>query len=295
MMISVHPIQDGFVAEVTGIDLALPLAQAARDEIQAALDEYAVLVLPGQPLTERQQLDFAACFGPLETAVSAAVYHAGKTRRLENPQLSDISNLDEQGGILEDFDIRRLINISNQLWHTDSSFRDPPASISMLSAQEIVPVGGTTEFADMRAAWDAMPADMRDRLRALSCEHDYFHSRSLSGHDFGTVPQAWRDAAPPVRHPLVRRHPHTGRASVYLASHIKRVLELDEAGSDALLAELMARCTRPEFVYRHRWRADDLVIWDNRCTMHRGRPFPQEYRRAMRRATVSETGPVTAA
>jgi alpha-ketoglutarate-dependent 2,4-dichlorophenoxyacetate dioxygenase len=288
-MINIQAMSDDFVAEVVGLDLSQPIAEDVAQAVMRALDQYGVLVLPDQPLTEEQQMAFAGHFGPLERAVSASgVYRSGKARRLHNPELSDISNLDETGEVLQEFDIRRLINISNQLWHTDSSFRKPAASVSMLSAQSIPPVGGLTEFADMRAAWDALPGALQARLDTLSCEHDYFHSRSLSGHDFGNVPQEWRDAAPPVVHPMVRTHPGSGRKSIYLASHIRQIVGLSEAESQSLLDELMAHSTQAQFVHRHRWRTNDLVIWDNRCTMHRGRPFPQHYKRAMRRATVQE-------
>lgn len=290
-MLTVYPILEGFAAEVIGVNLASDMEHEEIRALKSALDEYAVLVLPGQALEEEQQVKFAAHFGPLETSVSAAVYQVGEKRRLQKPQLSDISNLDEKGQVLEQFDLRRLINISNQLWHTDSSFRSPAASISILSAQEIAPVGGMTEFADMRAAWDALSEKTKEILRPLSAEHDYFHSRGLTGFDTSVVPSEWREAAPAVTHPLIRKHPNSGRESVYLASHIKRILGLDQQSSDELFDELMTTCTQAQFVYRHRWRTDDVVIWDNRCTMHRGRPFPAEYRRAMRRATVAETSP----
>lgn len=290
-MATITPVYDDFVAEVTGVDLAAGLDGEEFRHIQAALDRYAVLVLPDQPLTEEQQLAFAELFGPLETSVGASIYNAKSARRLSKPQLSDISNLDEQGGILTNQDVRRLINISNQLWHTDSSFKRTPASVSMLAAQEVTPVGGATEFADMRAAWDALPDARKEMLAPLIATHDYFHSRMLTGFDAGGIPDEWRERQPPVPQVLVRTHPVSGRKSLYLAAHISHIGDLDQEESLQLLDELMQFATRPEFVYRHRWRANDVVVWDNRYTMHRGRPFDESYRRSMRRATVQDAGP----
>ncbi len=290
-MISVFPVNEGFAAEVVGVDLCKELSTDTFKQIKAALDRYCVLVFPDQPLTEAQQLDFAAHFGPLEISVGASLYNADKPRRLEKPQLSDISNLDETGSVLSKGDLRRLINISNQLWHTDSSFKRIPASISMLSAQEIAPAGGMTEFADMRAAWDALPDEKKASIAHLIAEHDYFHSRGLTGFDVENVAEEWRLRQPPVPQTLVRTDANTGRKSLYLASHISRIFGFSQADSDALIDELMAFATKPDFVYRHRWRKNDLVIWDNRYTMHRGRPFDESYRRSMRRATVQDVGP----
>lgn len=290
-MMELTPVNPGFVAEVVGIDLRSPLPPEQAQALRDALDEYAVLVMPGQPLTEGEQLAVAKLFGPLEISVGASVYNAHRPRRLANAELSDISNLDESGGILGQTDIRRLINLSNQLWHTDSSFKRTPASVSLLSAQEVTPVGGATEFADMRAAWDALDAGMQARLGPLIATHDYFHSRGLTGFDTSGIPDEWRQLQPPVPQVLVRRHPATGRRSLYLASHISRIEGMEDEESRALVDELMAFATQPRFVYRHRWRIDDLVLWDNRATMHRGTGFNEKYRRSMRRATVQDTGP----
>lgn len=294
-MVTIAPVSDEFVAEITDVDLAAGLQAEDFQQISEALDKYAVLVLPNQPLNEEQQLAFATHFGPLEISVGASVYNASSPRRLEKPQLSDISNLNEQGHILDQHDIRRLINLSNQLWHTDSSFKRVPASVSILSAQEVPPVGGATEFADMRAAWDALPDEQRNKLEPLIATHDYFHSRMLTGFKVDSVPDDWRQRQPPVQQTLVRTHPATGRKSLYLAAHICQIGQLNTQDSLRLLDELMQFATRPEFVYRHRWRTNDVVIWDNRCTMHRGRPFSESYRRAMRRATVQDVAPTVTA
>ncbi|MGB3432507.1 TauD/TfdA dioxygenase family protein [Achromobacter sp.] len=293
-MIELTPVHAGFVAEVANIDLRAPLPAEDVEALRNALDRYAVLVVPDQALDEAGQMAVARLFGPLETSVGASVYNAHRPRRLNHAELSDISNLDERGGILDKGDIRRLINLSNQLWHTDSSFKRTPASVSLLSAQEIPPVGGATEFADMRAAWDALGETRQQRLAPLIAVHDYFHSRGLTDFDVGSVPPVWRELQPPVRQVLVRQHRATGRRSLYIASHISGIEGMDDDTSRELIDELMAFATQPQFVYRHRWRANDLVLWDNRCTMHRGAGFDEKYRRSMRRATVQDIGPTVA-
>ena len=290
-MLSITPVYQEFAAEVIGLTIADAVSPETFAEVRAALDKYAVLVFPDQPVTQDQQLRFAGLFGPLEMSVGATVYNADTPRRLDKPQLSDISNLDENGSLLSKNDMRRLINISNQLWHTDSSFKRVPASVSLLSAQEIAPVGGATEFADMRAAWDALSDEKKKSLEGLIAEHSYFHSRMLTGFDVSNVPDDWKQRQPPVPQTLVRTHPGSKRKSLYLAAHIQRIHDLDDEESRRLVNELMEFATQPQFVYRHRWRTNDVVIWDNRCTMHRGRPFDEKYRRSMRRATVQDTGP----
>lgn len=294
-MLTISPVYDDFVAEITGVDLSVGLNPEEFKQLSSALDRYAVLVLPDQPLSEDQQLSFASNFGPLETSIGASTYNASPVRRLQKPQLSDISNLNEQGRVLDQSDLRWLINLSNQLWHTDSSFKRIPASVSILSAQEVTPVGGATEFADMRAVWDALEDERKVELEPLIATHDYFHSRMLTGFRIDSVPDDWRERTPPVKQVLVRTHPATGRKSLYLASHISHIGQMSKEDSLRLLDELMQFATRPEFTYRHRWRTNDVVIWDNRCTMHRGRPFNKSDRRAMRRATVQDSAPTVAA
>lgn len=293
-MFEITPVNGDFVAEVADIDLNQPLSPALEQGLRDALAKYAVLVFPDQPLDEDRQLLVARIYGPLETSVGSYIANESKPRRLGNSQLSDISNLDEKGKLIGDDDIRRLLLLSNQLWHTDSSFKQTPASVSLLSAQEVSPVGGATEFADMRAAWDGLDPAAQAQVADRVAIHDYFHSRSLLGLESYSVPEEWRRRQPPVKQVLVRNNAHNGRRSLYLASHIKAIEGMGEAEGDALLARLMAFSTQPQFVYRHRWRPNDLVIWDNRCTMHRGTNYNQKYRRAMRRATVQDIGPTVA-
>ncbi|MBV7481493.1 TauD/TfdA family dioxygenase [Bordetella sp. BOR01] len=284
-----------FVAEVAGIDLRKPLSPELAQGLRDALNKYAVLIIPDQPLDEAQQLQVAQIYGPLETSIGSYIANDKKPRRLGHAQLSDISNLDEQGKLIGEADIRRLVLLSNQLWHTDSSFKKTPASASLLSAQEVSPVGGATEFADMRAAWDKLDPATQEQIRDLVAIHDYFHSRSLLGLEDYSIPQEWKERQPPVKQVLVRNNAHNSRRSLYLASHIKGIEGMSEQESRVLLDRLMTFSTQPQFVYRHRWRLNDLVIWDNRCTMHRGTNYNQAYRRAMRRATVQDIGPTVPA
>jgi alpha-ketoglutarate-dependent 2,4-dichlorophenoxyacetate dioxygenase len=288
-VISIDPVNTEFVAEIGDVDLAR-LTDAVFAEIEAAFNRYAVLVFRHQPLTEGEQLDFARRFGELEVSIQPFVATPGGKRRIQTG-FSDISNLDENGELLKDSDNRRLINLANQLWHTDSSFKRTPGKMSMLSAQHVVPSGGETEFADMRAAWDALPAERRHGLEHLVAEHDYFHSRKKVGLDPATITPERRALRPAVPQVFVRTHPASGRKSLVLASHITRIYGMDEADGRRLVDELMAYATQPQFVYTHRWAVDDVVLWDNRCTMHRGRPHDESLRRAMRRATVSDDGP----
>lgn len=282
----VSPVKKGFVAEVHGLDARQPLASDVFLQLNAALLQYAVVVVPGQALTQEEQVGFARQFGELEKSVGASIYNRGGTRRLERSELSDISNLDEKEDLLSDNDVRRLINLSNQLWHTDSSFKEVPATYSMLSAQEIPPVGGFTEFADMRQAWCDLEEQEQRQLIGKVAVHDYFYSRSLTGFDTSKIPEEWRERQPPVRQRLVCKHPETGVPNLYLASHIRSIEGMSNDASQVLLSDLMEHATQDKYCYQHRWRVNDLIIWDNRCTMHRGRPFSEAFRRGMRRATV---------
>jgi alpha-ketoglutarate-dependent 2,4-dichlorophenoxyacetate dioxygenase len=289
-MVTVEEISPGFVAVVGGVDLSRPMPDDVFAEVDAAFERYAVLVFHDQPLTEDQQAAFALRFGPLEPLTAPFVVTAGNQRRLSRGEFSDISNLDENGRILAASDSRRLINKANQLWHTDSSFKRVPAKMSMLSAQSVVDTGGETEFADMRAAWDALPAERRERLEGLVAEHDYFRSRIQVGLDPGTISAERREQLPPVPQVLVRTLA-SGRKSLYLASHVKRIYGMDAVEGRRLVDELIEHATQPRFVHAHRWAVNDVVMWDNRCTMHRGRPWDETKVRAMRRATVTDVGP----
>lgn len=284
MAIGVTPLHPVFGAEVRGVDLTNPVSAAVFGEIEAAFDRYSVLVFPNQPLTDEQQIAFSRLFGPLETSPTFA---GEKRRRLEQAELSDISNLDADGEVMALDDLRRLYNLGNQLWHTDSSFKYIPARASLLSAREIPPEGGETEFADLRAAYDALPAQNKRLLEGLVAEHSIFHSRSL--HGFAEFNQDVLREFPPVPQVMLRTHAGSGRKTLYIASHASHVIGWPTEKGRALIEELVDFATQPQFVYRHRWHVGDLVIWDDRCTMHRGRPYDDaKYRRVLHRTTVSD-------
>jgi alpha-ketoglutarate-dependent 2,4-dichlorophenoxyacetate dioxygenase len=285
MTISVEPAHPVFVGRVTGVDLRRPVDDATFAAIEAAIHRHGVLIFPDQRLDDAQQIAFTSRFGPLEGAAKSVL--KGTKPRLEQREIIDVSNLDENDTILPATDRRRLYSLGNQLWHTDASFRRVPARYSLLSARAIPPAGGETEFADMRAAYDALPEAMRTRIAGLVAEHSIWHSRGLVA-DL-KIDADERAALPPVPQVLVRTHPGSKRRSLYLAAHAFRIRGLPEADGKALLDELTAFATQPRFVYLHRWTVDDLVMWDNRCTMHRGRPYDDtRYRRDMHRTTVRD-------
>jgi alpha-ketoglutarate-dependent 2,4-dichlorophenoxyacetate dioxygenase len=281
MAIELTPLHSCLGAEVRGVDLTRPVIPEVFAEIDAAFNRYGILVFPKQSVTDEQQLAFSRLFGPLEVNPN----YAGAKMRLR-PDIADISNLDAEGRVLARDDRRNLFNIGNQLWHTDSSFKRIPAKCSLLSARELPGSGGETEFADLRAAWDALPAARKARLEGLVVEHSIFRSRSQIG--FADFNDEISKELPPLPQALVRHHPVSGRTSLYLASHASHIIGRPVEEGRALIEELIAFATQPQFVYRHRWAVGDLVMWDNRCTMHRGRPYDDTQRRVLHRTTVSD-------
>ncbi|MBI3514566.1 MAG: TauD/TfdA family dioxygenase [Proteobacteria bacterium] len=285
MTLTVEPVHPLFVGRVTGVDLRRALDDATFATIEAAIDRHAVLIFPGQAIDDEQQIAFSARFGPLEGAAKAIL--KGNTPRLARREIADVSNLDEDNRLLGETDRRRLYSLGNRLWHTDASFRKVPARYSLLSARVIPPEGGETEFADLRAAYDALPETTRRRLDGLVAEHSIWHSRGLVAKF--EIDAEERAALPPVPQVVVRTHPGSKRRTLYLAAHAFRVRGLSEADGAALLADLTEFATQPRFVYTHRWTVGDLVMWDNRCTMHRGRAYDDtRYRRDMHRTTVRD-------
>ncbi|MGD9616211.1 MAG: TauD/TfdA dioxygenase family protein [Alphaproteobacteria bacterium] len=278
-----HPL---FVGETTGVDLSVQLPESTISQITAAIDRYAVLIFPDQRPDDDSQLAFARRFGPIEPP---QVYSG--PRRLKHAEFADVSNLDAENQPRPPGDRRRMNALGNRLWHTDASFRRVPGALSMLYAHRIPapsPKGdGETEFADMRAAYDALSAATKEMIDPLVAEHSIFHSRALIG--FTGFTDEERAAMPPVRQRLVRRHPGSGRKTLYLASHASHIVGWPVPDGMLLLRELIEHATQPEFVHRHRWRVGDLVIWDNRCTMHRGRPFDETQPRDLRRITTQDT------
>ena len=284
MATSVCPVTPGFVAEVGDVDLSQPIAAPDLLAIKEAFAQYAVLVFPNQHLSADQHLDFARLFGPLETTI--AIYR-GEARLRLRKEFADVSNLDHNNELWGEESRVRLFQLGNRLWHTDSSFKRLPALASLLYARSIPPVGGHTEFADERAAYDALPDDMKRRLASLVAEHSIFNSRARLG--FSNFNDEERRAMPPVPQAIVRTIPESGRKSLYLASHAGRILGMPDAEGRALIDQLVAHATQRQFVYTHRWRVHDLVMWDNRCTMHRGTEFDDlRWKRDVQRATICD-------
>lgn len=278
------PVTENFAAEVGDVDLSKPLSSDDLAAIRAAFDRYAVLVFPDQALSAGQHLDFARHFGPLETSIAT---HRKDARLRVVAELADVSNLDENNQLWGEKSRQRMFQLGNRLWHSDSTFKHTPAYASLLYARSIPPVGGHTEFADMRAAYDALPQETKRRIDKLVCEHSIFNSRAKLG--FANFSAEERAAMPPVPQVMVRTIPQTGRKCLYLASHAGRVIGMDDAQGRALIEELMAHATQRQFVYTHRWRVNDLVIWDNRQTLHRGTVFDDlRWKRDVQRGTVED-------
>lgn len=272
-----------FVADFDRLDLSQPIEDATFEHIQSVLDRQAVGVFRGQALAEETQIAFAGRFGRLE---ERAVLTTGVVRRV-NQRLADISNLDENNNPLPQQDRRRMFALCNQLWHTDSSFKRTPAKYSLLHAHVVPPEGGETQFVDTRAAYDALPTKIKDKIEDLVAEHSIFASRARLG--FTDFSDEERRSMPPVHRRLVRTHPGSGRKALYLASHASHIVGWPIPDGRMLIHELIEHATQAEFVYTHQWTVGDLVIWDNRCTLHRGRPYDEaNHRRDMRRATVED-------
>ena len=282
-MLSIRQIHPVFVGEVTGVDLKQPLTGEEIAAIEAGMDRYAVLVLPGQNITDDQQMEFTKNFGNIELARGGNITKDNELRLKQG--MIDVSNLDKEGKPLALDDRRRMFNLGNRLWHSDSSFRAIPAKYSILSARTVASQGGNTEFADMRAAYDTLDDATRAIIADLVCEHSLIYSRGSMG--FTELTEEERAFMKPVRQRLVRTHPVTGRKSLYLSSHAGAIVGWQVPEARDLLRDLNEHATQRENVYVHRWRLYDLVMWDNRQTMHRVRRFDESQPRDMRRTTVA--------
>ena len=282
MALTFTPLHPSFVAAVRDIDLRRVYDPATLAAIRAGMERYGVLVFRDQPLRDAQQLAFAQRFdGELHAKTGTAALGAN---RFGNEALTDISNVDEHGAVLPADDRRRQYGLANRLWHTDASFQDPAGRFSLLSTRVLPAAGADTEFANMAAAWDALSEGMKARLDGLTVHHSIAYSRQILGFEFS---QAELDQLQGAIHPLVRRNPNTGRRSLYLAAHASRIVEWSLPEGKLMLRELIEHATQPQFVYRHRWEEHDLVVWDNRATMHRARPFDDlQHARELRRVTT---------
>jgi alpha-ketoglutarate-dependent 2,4-dichlorophenoxyacetate dioxygenase len=284
MSLQLKPLHPVFVAEASGIDLTQPVSAQQVREINAAMNQYAVLVWRGQPLTAQQQIDFAKSFGPLDIGLKRVFK---RPERLEDERLIDISNVDAQGNVARRDSPKNLSNFANQLWHSDSSFMNPRAAYSMLHSVINPSWGGNTEFADLRHAYDTLDERTREQIRDLKAEHFALHTRLLLGDDAYTDEQ--KKEIPPAVWPLVETHPGSGRKVLFVGVHARQIIGWPTAEGRMLLHDLLEHATQRERVYTHVWETGDLVIWDNRSTLHRGRRYDVSERRELRRTTINDT------
>ena len=283
MSLQLKPLHPLFAAEASGIDLTRPVDAAAVRAVDDAMDKYAVLVFRGQPLTEDQQVAFASSFGTLDAGLKKL--YPGAPTRFKHEVTIDISNVRPEGGLHGAADRKTISNLANQLWHSDSSFQRPAAKYSILHSVVVPSRGGQTEYADLRAAYDALPEDIKAEIAPLHSVHAALHSRIW----LGDKPSAAEIAKmPPVQWPLVRTHAGSGRKVLWVGIHATHIVEKTLAEGRMLLAELLEHATQREFVYRHEWRVGDTVIWDNRATIHRGRRFDINEPRELRRTTTND-------
>jgi alpha-ketoglutarate-dependent 2,4-dichlorophenoxyacetate dioxygenase len=290
MAIAIRQLHPHFVGEVSGVDLRRPLTPEQAREIEAGMDTYAVLVFHDQDISDQQQLAFALNFGERENARGGNIVKPQDSRL--STGLNDVSNLGKDGKPLPRDHRAHLFNLGNCLWHSDSSFRPIPAKFSLLSARVVNPKGGNTEFADMRAAYDALDDDTKAEIEDLICEHSLMYSRGSLG--FVDYTDEEKEMFKPVLQRLVRTHPAHGRKSLYLSSHAGSVRGMSVPEGRLLLRDLTEHATQPQFVYVHRWTVHDLVMWDNRQTVHRVRRYDQSQPRDMRRATIAGDTPTVA-
>ena len=291
MPLTFMPLHPLFVAEVSPVLLRGTFDEQTLAEIRGGMDRYAVLVFRNQQFTDEEEMAFAQRLdGELHTKTGASAL--GKNR-LGADAIADISNVGEQGSILEADNRKRLYGLGNRLWHTDASFQDPAGRYPMLHARVLPPVGADTMFADLRAAYDALDDEMKARLEGLTCHHSIAHSRQTLGFEFSAEELEKLKGA---YHPLVRALPRARRKALYLASHAAKIMEMSVPEGRLLLWELMQHATEPQFVYSHAWQDGDLVIWDNRCTMHRATPFDDtKHKRELRRVTTLDLAEMPAA
>jgi alpha-ketoglutarate-dependent 2,4-dichlorophenoxyacetate dioxygenase len=287
MSIVFKPLHQHFAAAVLRFDMRQPIDPATAQLFERAIDRHGILVFPAQQVDDAQQLAFTANFGPPDFGRKKAVKVAGG--RLSE-EMIDLSNLDENGYVIDPEHRRVLSLLGTRLWHTDSSYQRPAAKYSILRAVAVPQWGGETEFADCRAAYDALPDVLRVEVEDRFAEHWVHHSRSTLGWE--PTEEEIRGAMPPIRWPLVRVHPGSGRKALYIGAHARRVLGMPLPSGRILLRDLQEHATQPEFVYRHAWQPGDLVLWDNRAVMHRGCRYDLGQIRDMRRTTVLDPASV---
>ena len=282
MPITFKKLHPTFMAEVSPIDLREVNDEGTFEELRKGMDEYGVLVFKGQQFSHQEQLDFAQRFdGELHSKTSNSA--VGKNR-FGNDALTDISNVTQEGDIMSLNDRRRMNNISNRIWHTDASFVNPAGRYSMLFARNIPPVRADTQFADMRAAYDELDEETKKTIADLHVFHSIVYSRHTMGFDFAEEERA---KLPGAIQPLVKMTAGSTRKALYLASHADYVVEWPIPEGRLLLKDLMEHATQPQFVHYHECTVGDFLIWDNRTTMHRARPFDDVvYKRELTRVTT---------
>jgi alpha-ketoglutarate-dependent 2,4-dichlorophenoxyacetate dioxygenase len=284
MPVSIRQLHPVFVGEVAGIDCRKPLSAEEVAAIDAGMDQYAVLVFRDQNVTDEQQIAFTRHFGELESYRTPGHVRKRGDHRL-GPGIADFSNLDKDGNIMSDEDRVWFFKLGDRLWHSDSSFRPVPAKYSLLSGRVLPSWGANTEFADMRAAYDALDARTKAEIEDLICEHSLMYSREAIG--FTDLTPEEIAAFRPVRQRLVRTHSATGRKSLFLASHAGAIVGWTIPEARMFLRDLTEHATQREFAYSHAWKPHDLVMWDNRSTMHRARRFDRNEVRDVRRTTLA--------
>jgi alpha-ketoglutarate-dependent 2,4-dichlorophenoxyacetate dioxygenase len=283
----IAPVHPDFVGEVSGIDISVQLSRDQVAAIEAGMDRYAILVFRDQPLTDEQQCAYSRNFGELEVTL---IGQMTKPAERKGPiEMGYIGNLDASGKMRTRDDNRRMYGLGNRLWHSDASFRAVGAGYSLLSGRVVPGYGGNTEFADMRAAYDALDGATKAEIEDLVTEHSIAYSRGVLG--FDDYGEGNADKVRPVRHRLVRTHPVTGRKSLYLSAHIGTIVGWPVPEAGAFIRDLAEHATQPQFVYAHQWRVNDLVMWDNRTTMHRARRYRDlQDVRDLRRTSIKGTG-----
>ncbi len=283
MTLKLEPLHPLFVAQASGVDITQPLSQEEIKDINAAMNTYAVLVWKNQPLSQAQQIAFSESFGPLDIGLKRVFK---RKERLDDERLIDISNVDLNGELHRRDSPKNLSSFANQLWHSDSSFMSPKAAYSMLHALVIPSEGGNTEFCDLRAAYDALPANLKQEIKDLSAEHYALHTRIVLGDDAYTDEQ--KKAIPPAVWPLVMKHPGSQRSVLFVGVHAHKIIDWPIAEARIFLSDLLEHATQRRFVYEHQWEVGDMVMWDNRSTLHRGRRYDLNQRRELRRTTFND-------
>ncbi len=287
MAITINPLAEHLGAEIEGVDIAAGMDEATARQLREAFCQHCVLVFRAQDITDQEHVAFTEHFGTLQMTMASDPYGGGGP-------INRIANVDEDGQIIPPEDRRSLYQAGNMLWHSDGSFKSVPLRASLLSAKVVPPSGGETEFASLRAAYAALPADRKAGLEDLIAEHSMAHSRAQVAPDL--ITEAFARETPPVQHRLIRTLPETGEKILFIGSYASRILGWPTEKGRALLEELLAWATQPRFVYQHRWRVHDLVMWDNRYVLHRGRPWDfGAYKRIMHRTTLAGDGPTLAA